>query len=36
MKRERVKAIRKETETVLIFIQLKRHGNEADFLGFFA
>jgi hypothetical protein len=34
MKRERVKEIRKKTETVLIFIQLKGHGNEADFLGY--
>ncbi len=34
MKRRRVKEIRKDTETVLIFIQLKGHGNEADFLGY--
>jgi hypothetical protein len=35
MKRERVKEIRKNTETVLILIiQIKGHGNDADSLGY--
>ena len=34
MKKRRFKEIRKDTETVLIFIPLKGHGNEVDFLGF--